>query len=95
MKQIYSYLVECPQLSNQIESINLSLYCLAVLRRRVSPVYKNHLCVIATQLLSNKCCSGGEPLATLCPILACPIFKPQTICSIDECVTARPGVVIP
>ena len=25
-------------------------------------------CARATQLLSKKCCSGGEPLATLCPI---------------------------
>ena len=25
-------------------------------------------CAWATQLLSKKCCSGGEPLATLCPI---------------------------
>ena len=27
-----------------------------------------HHCAWATQLLSTKCCSGGEPLTTLCPI---------------------------
>ena len=27
-----------------------------------------HHCARETQLLSKKCCSGGEPLATLCPI---------------------------
>ena len=46
-------------------------------------------CARATQLLSKKCRSGGEPLATLCLIR--PALDPQTSRSRDERVTARPS----
>ena len=48
-----------------------------------------HHCAQATQLLSKKCRSGGEPLATLSNLTG-PRFKPQTSRSRDERVTARP-----
>ena len=46
--------------------------------------YRRH-CARATQLLSKKCCIGGEPLATNGPRL-----EPKTSRSRDERVTARP-----
>ena len=36
----------------------------------------NH-CDQATQLLSKKCCSGGKPLATLCPIWSTQNLNPR------------------
>ena len=47
-------------------------------------------CAWVTQLLSKKCRSGGEPLATLVSNLTGPRFEPQTYRSRDERVTARP-----
>ena len=49
-----------------------------------------HYCARATQLLLNKCCSGGESLASLCPILTGLRFERQTSRSRDERVTAPP-----
>ena len=46
-------------------------------------------CARATQLLSKKCCSGGEPLATLSDLTGTG-FEAQTSHSRDERVTARP-----
>ena len=46
-------------------------------------------CARATQLLSKKCRSSGEPLATLSDLTG-PRFEPQTSRFRDERVTARP-----
>ena len=44
----------------------------------------------ATQLLSKKCRSRGEPLATLCLVWDGLRFEPQTSSSKNERVTAQP-----
>ena len=53
--------------NNQIKSFII----LAVLRQSVQKVYGARLrvnCARITQFLLKKCCIGGEPWATLCPI---------------------------
>ena len=47
-------------------------------------------CARATQLLLKKYRNGGERLATLVSDLTGPEFEPQTSCSRDEPITARP-----
>ena len=47
-------------------------------------------CALATQLLLKKCCSGGEPLATVSNLTGLR-FEPKTSRSSDERVTARPS----
>ena len=65
-----------------------SLYYAEACNEFAEPISLRRHCGQATQLLSNKCCSGDEPLATLSD-LTNPRFEPQTSRSRDEHVTAR------
>ena len=60
--------------TKMLTQIKLKSFKILVVERLLSSVKMSlqgpslRHCARETQLLSKKCCSGGEPLATLCPI---------------------------